>query len=161
MTDWTKVAPKRADNAVKALDLFAKTAGRSYNVPADEARATLRTLDEALAAVHEAYAKRLDEPSGPVIPAPAAAVAPIEKPAPLIVAPHHLQIGAFVAALVQNSSLGLPNVRMLSRRLRKTIARSVTGLARCADPLLPASADLRRFTRPPPNMMIAPKLPYT
>ena len=102
MTDWTKVAPKRAANAVKALGLLAKTAGRGYDVPAIEAAVMLGQVRDAYDALQKAYGvtpvvaevsdaekQRIAEAGpGPVVPKPR----PVWRDPP-----HVLQIDRFVA----------------------------------------------------------------
>ncbi len=89
MTDWNKNAPKRAKNAIKALDLLAKTAGRNYDVPAVEAAAMLGKVRDA----HDALLKANGQT--PVVAEPETA-APKSRPVwrdP----PHQDQIARFVA----------------------------------------------------------------
>lgn len=89
MTDWNTVAPKRAENAVKALGLFAKTAGRNYDVPPGPALDALDRIDAAVAGVYAAYDRRIgcghDRPRAPGGP-PAAAPTADATPAPIPVA---------------------------------------------------------------------------
>ena len=95
MTDWNRVAPKRADNAVKALGLVAKTAARHYDVPAAEAAQMIEQLRAALDDVLVAYEAR-GVGSG-VIPAQSEP-APEAKPCPVWRdPPHQDQIARFVA----------------------------------------------------------------
>lgn len=101
MTDWRKNAPKRAENATKALELVAKTASKSYDVPPDEAREMIRGLEDALAAVLTAYEPRIGglDLGGRAEAAPRAEPPPAPRPAPLSKSVHILQIAAFVDAL--------------------------------------------------------------
>ena len=101
MTDWRKNAPKRAKNATKALELVAKTASKSYDVPPDEAREMIRGLEDALAAVLTAYEPRIGglDLGGRAEAAPRAEPPPAPRPTTLRKAPHILQIGAFVEDL--------------------------------------------------------------
>ncbi len=101
MTDWRKNAPKRAKNATKALELVAKTASKSYDVPADEAREMIRGLEAALEGVRSAYGPRIGglDLGGRAEAAPRAEPPLAPRPATLRKAPHILQIGAFVDAL--------------------------------------------------------------
>lgn len=55
MTDWNKVAPTRFENAKKQLDLIAKTAGRNYDVPTDQALKELADLEAAYLMARAAY----------------------------------------------------------------------------------------------------------
>ena len=91
MTEWIKIALNRAKNAVKALDLLAKTAGRNYDVPAVEAAAMLGKVRDAHDALLKAYGQT------PVVAEPEAeASAP--KPRPVWRdPPHQDQIARFVA----------------------------------------------------------------
>ena len=92
MTDWNKNAPKRAKNAIKALDLLAKTAGRNYDVPAVEAAAMLGKVRDAHDALLKAYGQT------PAVAEPETAEAPAPKSRPVWRdPPHQDQIARFVA----------------------------------------------------------------
>ncbi len=101
MTDWRKNAPKRAANARKALELVAKTASKSYDVPPEEAAELIRGLEAALDAVRSAYEPHLGglDIGGRAEAAPRAEPPPAPRAAPLSRSVHILQIGAFVDAL--------------------------------------------------------------
>jgi len=101
MTDWRKNAPKRAENATKALLLVAKTASKSYDVPRDEAREMIRGIEDALAAVLTAYEPHLGglDMGGRAEAAPRAEPPPAPRPTPLKAASHILAVGAVVDAI--------------------------------------------------------------
>ena len=97
MTDWNKVAPKRAENAIKALALVAKTAGRAYDVPATEAAQMVEQLRAALDDVQAAFEARGVDPG--VIPAQSDPGPQPKRSTCLRETPHIQQIAEFVADL--------------------------------------------------------------
>ncbi len=101
MTNWRKNAPKRAENATKALMLVAKTASKAYDVPPEEARDMIRGLEDSLAAVLTAYEPRLGglDLGGRAEAAPRAEPPAAPRPAPLRAAPHILNVAAYVDAI--------------------------------------------------------------
>jgi len=97
MTEWTKVAPKRFDNAIVALARIERTAGKGYDVPAIEAAVMLDKLHVAVASVVKAYGLTpKPAPDEDDSPAPTPARRPVLKIADQ---PHQLQIGTFVAEI--------------------------------------------------------------
>lgn len=58
MTDWTKIAPRRAINATHALRVLSKTASGQYDPPEEEATEMLNILTAEYALVIAAYAER-------------------------------------------------------------------------------------------------------
>jgi hypothetical protein len=101
MTDWKKTAPKRAENAIKAIMLVAKTASKAYDVPPMEAAKMIRDLEDAIESVRMAYQPRLRglDIGGRAEAAPRAEPPPAPRSAPLSAAKHIHQIAAFVASI--------------------------------------------------------------